>query len=453
MNKNILTLIVLITLITSVFGQNNHICGTDMPSDQWETEFQRLIKQNNLFQQKRSSTYTIPIIFHILHTGETVGTFPNIDSAQINSQITVLNEDFNGIGRNVNTYPINAFTNWVIAQGLPTSNIDSDGRVKIGNLDIEFCLAQLDTSGNALTEQGIDRININSKGWTNPNTFTTQTSFKNYLDSVIKPQSIWDVTKYLNIWLSDKSVSLQNMGVSSAPPFTTLTGLPTNNTSDSTDGIWCWAKAVGSFSLYPSGVYKSNNIAGRTLTHEIGHYLGLRHIWGDSPCANDYCDDTPTASASNTGNPSYPLNSGSCPLNSPDGEMFMNFMDYTIDPYKYMFTVDQITRMQTALLNSPFRNQLGTHGICSIPISTTELIDKSPVIVYPNPTNGHFTIERINQYKKVKVTNIIGLVIYEHQIEQENSLLIDLSSQTCGLYIVNLYSNDYSSTVLKLLKK
>ena len=134
-------------------------------------------------------------------------------------------------------------------------------------------------------------------------------------------------------------------------------------------------------------------------------------------------------------------------------EMFMNFMDYTIDPYKYMFTVDQINRMQTALLNSPFRNQLGTHGICSIPLSTTELIDKSPVIVYPNPTNGHFTIERINQYKKVKVTNIIGLVIYEHQIEQENSLLIDLSSQTCGLYIVNLYSNDYSSTVLKLLKK
>ncbi|NDC32035.1 MAG: hypothetical protein EBZ58_14130, partial [Bacteroidetes bacterium] len=350
--------------------QENQSCGTSVPNEIWENEFQKLIseyKTNPKSQKQSSIVYTIPIIFHVIHSGQPIGTFPNISQGQINSQINVLNQDFSGNGFNSSNYPSNAFVNWVITQSLPSANTDSNGRVKIADVGIQFCLATKDTSGNLLSEPGINRVNFLSLNLPDPSSFSSQATMKAYLDSILKPQTIWDLTKYLNVWITDKNNALSYTGVSSVPPLSGLLGVP-NNSTDSTDGIWCFAKVIGSNNLFPNGIYGSPLVEGRTLTHEVGHYLGLRHIWGDGPCATDYCDDTPPAAAQNTGSPtSYPLNAGSCssPSNSPDGEMFMNFMDYSRDPYKYMFTSDQTARMQTAMINSPFRNQLGNHNLCS----------------------------------------------------------------------------------------
>jgi hypothetical protein len=100
--------------------------------------------------------------------------------------------------------------------------------------------------------------------------------------------------------------------------------------------------------------------------HEIGHWLGLRHVWGDGNCLNDFCADIPTAKAANFGCPNPPANVNLCGAGtSPNGEMTMNFMDYTDDLCMYMFTNDQKTRMQTAMSQGTFRNQLGTHGLCA----------------------------------------------------------------------------------------
>ncbi|HQQ93802.1 MAG TPA: M43 family zinc metalloprotease, partial [Bacteroidia bacterium] len=130
--------------------------------------------------------------------------------------------------------------------------------------------------------------------------------------------------------------------------------------------FWCWSRSVVSAGTYPSGAYASGYNRGRTCTHEVGHWLGLRHIWGDGTCLSDFCDDTPMASASNFGSPVYPYKTANCSGNNPNGEMFMNFMDYTNDPVKYMFTPDQATRIQTAMQFSPYRNQLGTHNLCTV---------------------------------------------------------------------------------------
>jgi hypothetical protein len=123
------------------------------------------------------------------------------------------------------------------------------------------------------------------------------------------------------------------------------------------DGVWCNAKCVGSNALYPQGIYLAGRNKGNVLVHEVGHWLGLRHIWGDAPCGDDFCNDTPTAGTSNSGYSTHPLNIGSCPGNTV-GEMFFNYMDYSDDSCTTMFTFDQNVRMQTALQYGVYRNFL-----------------------------------------------------------------------------------------------
>jgi hypothetical protein len=345
-------------------------CGTNIPSTAWEERFSQLIelRKNNTANKTHQNNYVIPVIIHVLHGGEPVGTYPNLPQGQLISQMEVLNNDFAGTGFSIANYPPGAFSAWAASQALSAPNIDSAGRVMIANCNIEFCLAKKDTLGNTLPEPGIDRVNYVSRGWANPASFSTNASFKNYMDGTVKQQTIWNVTKYLNIWVSDVNMSAFGLlGYATFPPLSGLGGtLPGGGTS-TTDGFWSYAKTFGSVATYSAGIYYPGYNRGRTSTHEIGHWLGLRHIWGDGNCsASDYCIDTPPASASNFGNPTYPLKANTCAGNSPNGEMFMNFMDYTDDPAKYMFTTAQSDRIQTAMANSPYRKFLGTHNLCNV---------------------------------------------------------------------------------------
>jgi hypothetical protein len=349
----------------------------DMPSQQqsWCGTPVQLVPQgknvqviaNNSYRDNKNAPLTvIPVVFHIVHSGQSVGVYPNIAALQIQSQIQVLNEDYEGIGYNWGAYPSSAFKNFALNQPLPPSSIDTLGRLKISDTGIRFCLATQDTLGNTLTEAGIDRILYSAKGWRNPLIITFTNDFYDFMEDTVKPQSIWNPTKYLNIWITDRNAFVGMNGYGTYPLQSGLADL-TFTASPLKDGVWCYAMSVGSSDLFPQGQYLANKNKGRTCSHEVGHWLGLRHIWGDTPCGDDYCNDTPEATNSHSVNFIYPANPGSCTNNFPDGEMFMNIMDYTPDAFRYMFTPGQTARMQTTLANSPYRKFLGTHGLCSVP--------------------------------------------------------------------------------------
>ena len=351
-------------LISSIFNfsQTNSsikkICGTQVPSNEWNDWFNLQVeefKNNQLSQKNINANYTIPVVFHIIHGGQGVGTYPNISQIQVNSQVKILNDDFAGIGLN-------------------TSNISSTNfsSALISNCNVNFCLAQKNTSGVTLTEPGIDRVNYSSSGWANPTSFSSSTSFRNFIETVVKANTIWDPTRYLNIWISDVNSSVGLLGYATFPSGTSLSGLSSGLGTATTDGIWCWTKSIGDV-----GTLAPPYDLGRTATHEIGHWLGLRHIWGDAVCGNDFCNDTPTQQDANAGCPTFP--SVTC-SNGPNGDMFINFMDYCNDACLYMFTPDQRSRMQTAMASCPFRTQLtassatlcsgtGTSTTCSYTVS------------------------------------------------------------------------------------
>ncbi len=330
-------------------------CGTSAPPQQWDSWFNAKVDeyQKNLLANKTQSvSRTIPVIVHVVHYNQAVGTYPNIDSNQVKSQIAVLNDDFAGVGSGVNGVPPQ-FSNLV------------------ANTGIRFCLATLSPSGGVLPERGIDRVNALANTWMDPSTPTV--NLQNYINTTIIPATIWDPTKYLNIWLTDKPASVTINGFATYPAGTGLTGLLNGNFGTATnDGIWCYTKAFGTV-----GSILAPNDKGRTATHELGHWLGLRHIWGDGNCLSDYCHDTPPSKQAYTGCViSTPTNA--CGINqSPQGEMPMNFMDNLDDACKYMFTPGQNIRMQVALSQCQNRYLLGTHSLCTatpVPASSSSAV-------------------------------------------------------------------------------
>ncbi len=369
-------------------------CGTKVPGKAWDEAFNQMVethKQNVATGRTTSTTYTIPVVFHIIYsTGEVEGASGshNVSQAQVNSQIGILNADYNGTGVNSSNYASctlsghPAFYDYAVAAGLPAP--DNNG-VVIGSSGITFCLATKNPSGTTIAEPGIDRVTWESiSGATNPASSSVQT----LMDNTIKPATIWDPTKYFNVWVSDGGTS-GLLGYATFPPASASSAITpswgeTVGSVSTTDGVWMAYNALGN-----TGTAAAPYNLGRTLTHESGHWLGLRHIWGDGNCATDYCNDTPPATAANYVScpTTYPYMPNSCagtpPTgNGPDGEMFMNFMDYSDDCAMYMFTTDQVNRFHSALSLSPWRSGLtaSAANLCNITVST-------PVAAFTPPTS------------------------------------------------------------------
>lgn len=289
--------------------------------DEFEENFQQEIARYSARLSSGRVTQeviTIPVILHVIHNGEAKGEGPNMSKAQADSQIEAMNEHFRKIGSGANDNPVGA------------------------DIEIEFAPALYDPQGNRMEEPGINRVDAGQDGW-------VQSEIENNL----KPSTIWDPNRYFNIWtvkFGDEESGL--LGYAQFPSMSGLEGMPEVGGLASTDGIVMNYVTYGTTSNVP---FPYNG--GKTVSHEVGHWLGLRHIWGDGLCGvDDYCDDTPNSRKRRWSSALL-----GCPTDNEcgDGDRPVdNYMDYSDDPCRNTFTNDQKTRMRTVMDVSPRRKEL-----------------------------------------------------------------------------------------------
>ena len=337
-------------------------------------------KIETLKNQRQSSDInviqTIPIIFHVFTDGSGA---ENLDASYIQAQVDQLNIDYGNTAGS--TQPAAADT------------------------EIQFCLALQDENGDALNENGINRITTYGEG-----PFSTD-DFEN----TVKAATQWDPTKYFNVWVANISGGI--LGYAHWPESSGITGVPSNSAGSTNDGVVVLYSTLGS-NTYPNpdgGVYAY----GRTLTHETGHWLGLRHIWGDTTtCLNsDYCADTPDATAAHYSCLVY----DTCTSDGLGNDMVENYMDYTNDQCMDTFTADQKTRMLTVLTNSPRRVELVTTSTACDTPTVYNLDGKIEIddLGLVNCTNGSITPSLIITNKGTSTLTSAN-VIYD--IDGGNSL-------------------------------
>lgn len=274
-----------------------------------------VIKAELQANPNRALQFIIPVVVHVIHNGEPIGVGANISDAQVISQIQVMNEDFRRLA------------------GTRGSNTNSVG----ADVEVEFCLAK-QTPDGCITN-GIDRLDMSSvnTSWSTGN-----------INSVLKPATIWDAALYMNMWsvnFSDNTL----LGYAQFP------GGPAN-----TDGVVANYTYFGSNDAAGVTIPGSYNL-GRTMTHEVGHYVGLFHTFqGGCNGAGDQCADTPAVATPNFG---CPTNANSCP--SAGADMVSNYMDYTNDACMNVFTMDQKARVIATMTNAANRPNTAVSNVCT----------------------------------------------------------------------------------------
>jgi hypothetical protein len=362
------------------------------------------IRQENTFAAREngevSSIIRIPVVVHVVYKNEA----QNISDAQINSQIDALNRDF---------------------RRLNADSVNTPDRFKYlaADVQIEFVLATSDPSGRPTT--GIIRKKTSVNNW--------------MLDDKIKfsaqgGDDAWDSRYYLNIWTGNL---FSLLGFSSLP-----------GTQADKDGVVIHYSSFGT--LHTPAPYEM----GRTAVHEIGHWLGLKHIWGDTYCGDDLVDDTPKQGNFTSGCPNSFRSSCS---NGSTGDMYMNYMDYTSDACMNLFTKGQKDRMLKLFQNGGPRNSLLTSkGLLDPWVVETPPVSQdssAKMVFYPNPVKNEvsFRLDSPNRIgQKISIFNVNGFLVRTLIISKEIET-INVASLSAGIYFVQI-TNGKTSIRQKLVK-
>jgi hypothetical protein len=347
----------------------------------------------------------IPVVVHVLYNTQQ----QNISDAQILSQINSLNQDYR-------------------RQNADTANTPQAFKKVAADVRIQFCLAKVDPQGYYTT--GIVRK------------YTKAEFFQN--DDKMKFSSqggddAWDATKYLNLWVCNLFNLTLGYGV--------LPGSPLQK-----DGVVIKYNVFGTVGTLLAPYNK-----GRTATHEIGHWLGLKHLWGDSSCGDDGIADTPPQQAANYGCSSFPHLS-QCSINSY-GDMFMNFMDFSNDACMNVFTQGQKAEMRSLFALGGPRNSFLNSTACDSSNAAAGPLPKPvdsvlKITIYPNPFNNvvHVTANQDKEIvgKVLKLYSITGKLYLKQTIESANTV-VNVNNLPSGIYILKIQGKN-EEHVYKVVK-
>ena len=373
-----------------------------------EAETSRWIEKNDNLLTYRE-IITIPVVVHVLWNT----TVQNISDEQIYSQIDVLNQDFRRKNRDT----------------LRTSHPFS---VHTSDTGIEFCLASRDPEGNPTN--GITRTNTSVNVW-------NEDKLDEIFFSIYGGKDNWDPNQYLNIYIAN--IDEDYLGFASLPSM--MEKYPEY------DGVVIRHEAFGTIGTAGTNGYFENTL-GRTATHEVGHWLNLRHIWGDIECGNDFVTDTEPAEDANFYCPSFPHRTFNSCGGGQHGEMYMNFMDYTDDACMNMFTKGQADRMLAAL-NGRRSSIIYSEG-CNI-LKAVEVEAAEVFMIFPNPGEGNFTVELLydEAAHTIHILNILGQIVRKVDSPGTNMIQFDLKGDIPGgIYLVKVQSG-HKTAIKKIVVK
>lgn len=367
----------------------------EVTSGMRNTVAQEIVSETNNATIAGMNIIRIPVVVHIVYNTTT----QNISDAQVLSQIDVLNQEFRKKHKD-------------------TANIPAIFKSRAADCYIEFSLATVTPKGDATN--GIVR---------------KKTSYNMFgLDDKVKSSNTggddaWDSDKYLNIWVCNTVTGLNG--------YSSVFGGP-----KAKDGIVLRYEAFGT-----QGAVVAPTNKGRTAVHELGHWMGLKHIWGDQTCGNDGIDDTPAQSAPTRGCPTGTV--VSC-TNAGVGNMYNNYMDLTNDECTNMFTLGQREKMRSAFaVGAPHYALLNSTGASAVPMvqsssvvtAETSTAVKNVVQLYPNPATSAVTLDVTKDEsllgKFVTIHNQIGQQVMQIKIAQTHTVL-NISSLKEGMYFVKV---------------
>ncbi len=432
MNKRILFIVQILFLffVTSLVAQNEeHIhsekCGHNILMEAMENQFpgyQNLVehtfrkaKEKGPDYNRSSSVYTIDVVVHVVWKEAE----ENISDQIIQDQIDVLNEDFRALNAD--------FANLRTEFG----SIAADPMIEFNLVAIERVQTTETFSVGLFTGFEDHKLKNSANGGSSP----------------------YDTNTHLNIWVCNIQPSIIGLILGLAYPPVNLSEYPDLNNfppgaspaDEEYNGVVIHYPAFGgrdrTATIEGLG---SVDFEGRTTVHEVGHYLGLAHIWGnaltilgeDGCMSDDGIDDTPNAGDSSQAIGCEPTKNTCIDEMDDLPDMWENYMDYSLEACQVTFTQGQVDLMR-AILEGPRATLIAGQ------VSNTEIdILNSQVAVAPNPTNGIVNLDvrfEDNDAYDVIVRDMLGRQIGTMQSYQGNEIIaLDLSNETNGVYFVEI---------------